>query len=136
MNRSIKKLFNCIETGLLDDFLELLLNAVRLVLCVDPKYRRNIDNFKAVYAFQSLDGSIAASALFENNKMKVKKNAIPNATITVFFKDGKSLWEFLMEKDPDVFKFVLDSKLSYKGNLNYLMKFAYMAKHLKIKFGL
>ena len=126
----------CIETGLMDGFLELLLKAVRLVLCVNRKFRRNIKDFSARYAFRSVDGKIAASAIFKNNKMKVKKNAIEDTNVTVIFKDGKALWEFLMGKDPDIFAFLLESKLSYEGNLNYLMKFAYMAKHLMYKFGM
>ncbi len=136
LKRSIKKMIKRIETELLDDFLELLLKAVRLVLCVDRKYRRNIKDFNARYAFRSQDGEIAASAIFKNNKMKVKKDEIPDTNVTVIFKDGKALWEFLMAPDPDVFAFVLENKLSYEGNLNYLMKFGYMAKHLKFMFGM
>ena len=39
-----------------------------------------------------------------------------------------------MAPDPDVFTFVLENKLSWDGNINYVLKFAYMAKHLKAKF--
>jgi len=136
LKRAVKKMINRIETGALDDFLELLLKVIRLVLCVDRKYRRNIKDFDARYAFRSQDGKIAASAVFKNNKMKVKKEEIPNTNVTVLFKDGKALWEFLMAPDPDVFAFVLQNKLSYEGNLNYLLKFGYMAKHLKVMFGM
>jgi len=136
LKRTIKKIIKRIETELLDDFLELLLKVIRLVLCVDRKYRRNIKDFNARYAFRSQDGEIAASAIFKNNKMKVKKDEIPDTNVTVIFKDGKALWEFLMAPDPDVFAFVLENKLSYEGNLNYLMKFGYMAKHLKVMFGM
>jgi hypothetical protein len=129
-------MINRIETGALDDFLELLLKVIRLVLCVDRKYRRNIKDFDARYAFRSQDRKIAASAVFKNNKMKVKKEEIPDTNVTVLFKDGKALWEFLMAPDPDVFAFVLQNKLSYEGNLNYLLKFGYMAKHLKVMFGM
>jgi hypothetical protein len=136
LKRSIKKISKCVETELMDDFLELLLKAVRLVLCVNRKFRRNIKDFNARYAFRSEDGKIAASAIFKNNKMKVRKNAIADTNVTVIFKDGKALWEFLMGKDPDVFVFILESKLSYEGNANFLMKFAYMAKHLMYMFGI
>lgn len=136
LKRAVKKMINRIETGALDDFLELLLKVIRLVLCVDRKYRRNIKDFDARYAFRSQDRKIAASAVFKNNKMKVKKEEIPDTNVTVLFKDGKALWEFLMAPDPDVFAFVLQNKLSYEGNLNYLLKFGYMAKHLKVMFGM
>jgi hypothetical protein len=120
----------------MDDFLELLLKVIHLVLCVDHNYGKNIEGFKARYAFRSVDGKIAASVIFENNKMKVEKDEIKDTNVTIIFKDGKALWEFLMAEDPDVFSFVLENKLSYNGNLNYLMKFGYMAKHLKVILGI
>lgn len=134
--RGLKKIIKCIETDLLDDFLEMLFKIIRLTLCLDRGYRRNIENFDARYAFRSEDGRIAASAIFKKNKMKVKKDAVEDTNVTVFFKDGKTLWEFLMADDPDVFSFVLENKLRYEGNLNYLLKFGYMSKRLKLMFGL
>lgn len=134
--KKITKVINCIETELMDKFLETLLRVIRLVLCLDDKFARNINGFNAKYTFCDRGGKIAASAIFAKNKMKMKKTAVPDATVTVTFVDGKSLWEFLMADNPDVFAFVLENKLQYEGNLNYLMKFAYMAKHMKLKFGL
>jgi hypothetical protein len=136
VKRIVKKIIKAVENELLDSFLELLLSFIRLVLCVNKGYRRNLENFEARYAFKSRDGKIAASAIFKDNKMKVHKYEIENTNITVIFKDGKSLWEFLFSDDPDVFEFILDNKLSYIGNINYVLKFGYMAKHLKLMFSL
>jgi len=134
--KKINKVIRNIESEIMDDFLELLLKIIRLVLLVDNNYRRNIVGFKARYAFRSADGKITTSAIFNDNKMIIKGNEIKDTNVTVIFKDGKALWEFLMAEDPDVFSFVLENKLSYNGNLNYLMKFGYMAKHLKVIFGI
>ena len=68
--------------------------------------------------------------------MKVIRSEISDTNVTIIVKDGKALWEFLMSDNPDVFAFVLDNKLTYEGNLNYLMKFGYMAKSLKLMFSL
>lgn len=139
LRRSIKKIKRCIdsiETRMMDDFLELLLKIIRLVLIVDPKYRRNIEDFNARYTFRSEDGRIATSAIFKDNKMKVKKYEIPDTNVTVIFKNGKALWEFLMAADPDVFIFLLENKVRNKGNINYLLKFGFMSKRLKFMFGL
>ncbi|MDQ1354576.1 MAG: hypothetical protein QG657_4885 [Acidobacteriota bacterium] len=135
LDRALKKMIKSIETDLLDDFLEILLKVVRLALILDPHYRRNIQGFNARYAFQDEEGQIAASAIFQDGKMKVKKYKIEDTNVTVFFKNGKALWEFLMSKNPDVFAFVLESKIRYEGNPNYIMKFGYMAKHLQVMFG-
>ncbi|MFC2155041.1 hypothetical protein ACFLRB_00935 [Acidobacteriota bacterium] len=125
----------------MDDFLELLLDLMRLVFSTNFKhYRENIKDFKATYNFVSEDGRIAAAAVFTDNRMKMKKEKVPdddpNLKVTVTFKDGHALWRFLMTGTPDIFKAVLDRDISYEGNLNYLLKFAYMSRHLKTIFGL
>lgn len=126
-----KKFIDCIETGLMDDFLELLLSAMRIMFCFSHEYRKNIEGFNGRYTFKSKDGRIAASAIIANNKMTVKKKEIPDTNVTVVFEDANALFHFLVAADPDVFAFMLENKLNYNGNLNYIMKFAYMAKHLK-----
>lgn len=125
-----------IEAGLLDVFLENLLRTIRLALFLDPRFRKNIEDFDARYVFESEDGRVAASAIFRNGRMRVKTVAIPDPTVKVTFRDDLCLWQFLMADDPDVFAFVLGNKLRYEGNLNYLLKFGYMAKHLKHSFHL
>lgn len=135
--KKIKKVISGIETELMDDFLELLLKMMQIVFFLNIKdYREHIEGFSARYTFRTERGKIAASAIFRDNKMIKKNDEIPDTNVTVVFKDGKAMWEFLMAGDPDVFAFLLDNKLRYEGNLNYLMKFAYMALHLKTTFGL
>ena len=134
--RKIKKTVGNMESNVMDDFLELLLKMVRLALLIDPEFRRNIKHFSGRLTFRSQDQKIAASAIFADDKMEVSTKEAENSNVTVIFKDGKSLWEFLLSKNPDVFAFILENKLTYKGNLNYILKFGYMARHLALKFGM
>lgn len=139
--KEIKNVIENIETELMDDFLELLLDLMRLAFILNPKqYRKNIKGFRATYNFVSRDRRIGAAAVFANNKMKMKKKQVPdndpNLKVTVIFKDGYALWKFLMSGTPDVLKSLLDQQIDYTGNLNYLLKFAYMSQHLKTIFSL
>jgi hypothetical protein len=141
VRKDIKHVIEHIETGLTDDFLELLLDMMRLVFCINIKhYRKNIEGFRATYNFVSQDGRIAAAAVFANNKMKMKKEKVPDddpdLKVTIIFKDGHALWKLLMSGTPDVFNSLLARELNYSGNLNYLLKFAYMSLHLKTMFSL
>ena len=136
IEKKIKKLLDNIETGFMDEIIELILKGLKLFLYLDPGYRKNIEDFNARYTFRSERGKIAASAIFKNGKMRVKKKEIKNTNITVFFSDGKAMWNFMTAPNPDIFAFILDNKIRYEGNLNYVLKFAYMAKHLKHKLGL
>ena len=132
-----------IENDLTDDFLILLLEAMRLVLAIDPLYHRNIeygdDLFNATIVFKSQDDGVQVTARFEpvrilffkRQRLRVVKKAAKRFDVEITFLDGKTLWEFLLAKDPDVFAFILENKLQTRGNLNYVMKFGYMANRLK-----
>lgn len=131
-----RKLRRGIESGLLDSFLETLLRLMRLTFAVRRDYRRNIDGFEGRYAFRSRDGAIACSAIFSGGHMRVRNQAIGDTDVTVVFRDGRALMNFLFAKDPDIIGAILDNEVTYEGNLNYLAKFAYMARRLQLMFAL
>ncbi len=134
LKRHIKKIIKCIESESMDIFLEMLLKIMSIVFFMDKDYRKNIENFKAKYVFKTKDNKIAASVIFKNDKMIVKEEAIKESNVTIIFKDGKALKEFLFTESPDIIASILDNEISYTGNINYLAKFAFMAKNLQLKF--
>lgn len=116
----------------LDEFLELLLKVMRLRLRIDPDYRRNIEGFTGRYVFRTRN-DVAVSAVFENGTMRVLDEALSDGDVIVTFKDNAALCEFLLSRNPDVFAFVIDNKVEYEGNLNYVLKFGYMARRLQLE---
>ena len=134
LNRNIKKMTKYLESEALDLFLETILKIMKIFFLLDKGYRKNITNFDARYAFKSKNGGITASVIFKNSKMTVKKSVIENTNVIVIFKDGKALKELLFSENPDIIGAILDNSVSYNGNLNYLAKFAFMAKHLQLRF--
>jgi hypothetical protein len=131
-----------LDSDTMDKILEVLLTGMSLLFLVDKSFRTNIRGFKARYAFTSDDGGIDASVIFKTGwllgrpVMIVKDHAIENTNITMKFKDGPALAEFLLSPRPDIFSGILDKKLSWSGNLNYILKFIYMARHLPRHYGI
>jgi hypothetical protein len=134
LKRTAPKFAACLESGALDAFLELLFRLMSLVLLVDKRFRRNIEGFEVSYLFRSRDDSVVASLEFHKGRLKVRSNAIDDPDITVTFKDNAALKDFLLSEQPDLIGAILDNEISYVGNLNYLGKLAYMAKHLQLQF--
>lgn len=132
--KSRKKFVRCLEDETLDFLLTNILRLMDLLFFMNKKFRRNIQGFDARYAFKSLDSRIDASVIFKNSKMEVKNYVIDNTNVTVVFKDGKALKNFLFSDSPDIIGSILNGEVNYSGNLNYLAKFAYMANHLKYQF--
>jgi hypothetical protein len=127
----MKRFIESIESEGAEEFLELLLKLMKLVFAVDRGYRKNIENFNGSYCFLSRDGEISVSAIFADGDMKVREKVIPHPNITIIFKDGKTLMGFLLAPKPDILGSMLRQEVTLDGNLNYLYKFAFMAKRLR-----
>lgn len=122
----------CFSTGLAEEFLQTLLTLMQIMFVLDHEYRKNIEKFDGRYQFCSEDG-LKVSAVFHNGRMKVKDDVlIDDPHLTVTFRDGKTLMNFLLSPSQDILGSMLRHEVRTEGNLNYLYKFGYMAKHLQL----
>lgn len=128
----LKQIKTAIEGKVTDSFLELLLEGMSLIFFFDKNFRRNIKGFNAKYQFKDRNGGIEAGAEFFEGRMEVDKGEMPNPDVAVEFKDAQALRDFLFSGNPDILDFVLNNRLKYEGNLNYILKFGYMARHLQL----
>ncbi len=122
----------CFSTEFAEDFLQTLLTLMKIVFVVDHEFRKNIKDFDGRYQFSSVDG-LQVSAIFQNGRMMVEDDVvIDNPHITITFRDGKTLMDFLLAPRQDILGSMLRHDVSTDGNLNYLYKFGYMAKKLQL----
>lgn len=126
------KFLKSLESEFAEEFLEVLLNLMGFMLLIDEGFRRNIKGFNGRYQFKSKDNSITMAAVFGNDRMKVSEKVIERPNITVIFKDGKALMNFLLSPKPDILGSLLRQDVALDGNLNYLYKFAYMSNRLRL----
>jgi len=131
LNNVLKKTNKKDDYKAMDEILVLLLRAMQLYFSISKEYRKNIENFEAGIAFEEANKPIV-SVTFSEGKMKVTKEKIDNPNVTIYFKDGETIKEFLFSESPDIISLMLANKLSYIGNINYIMKFAYMATHVRV----
>jgi len=128
-----KKLVTCLESELAEDFLTILLGAMKAVCLLDGEYRRNIEGFCGRYQFRSADDQVQVAVIFDGGTMKVMDDeAIADPHITITFRDGRALMRFLLSPKPDILGGMLRQEVSPSGNLNYLLKFGYMARRLQL----
>ena len=50
----------------------------------------------------------------------------------MIFKDSKSLMNYLLAMDRDILRLILNNEVVLRGNVNYVLKFGYMANHLQL----
>jgi len=131
--RWVKRRFlKSLESEAAEKFLKLLLKLMSLTFKLDKDFRRNIDGFKGRYQFRTVDNSVTVAAIFTGNGLKVKEKLIPDPDVSVVFKDRRSLMNYLLTTDRDILKLVLNNEVALKGNMNYILKFGYMATHIQL----
>jgi len=131
--KRVESLFlKCLQSEAAEEFLELLLKLMSLVFKIDRDFQKNITGFTGRYQFRSVDNSVTVAAIFNGKDLKVKEKLIPDADVSVIFKDGSSLMNYLLATDRDVLKLMLNNEVILKGNMNYMLKFGYMANHLQL----
>jgi hypothetical protein len=121
-----------IDAGMTEDFLQLLLKAMSLVFMIHPEYRKNIEHFQGRYVFRSIDDKIGTSVIFENDKMTVLDKVVDHPHVTVNFRNPRALRDYILSPKPDILGALLRQDVVPDGNLNYLYKFAFMAKRLQL----
>ena len=132
LQSAMEKFGGCLTSEFAEDFLQLLLGLMSIVFLFDHDFRKNIEGFTGRYQFRSKDGCITVAALFGDDRLEVREEEIPDPDITILFKDGKALMGYLLTPKPDILGSMLRQEVSLDGNLNYLYKFAFMAKRLQL----
>ena len=127
-----RQFLKCLESEAAEEFLELLLKLMSLAFRIDKDYGRNIEGFSGRCQFRSVDNSVSVAALFTGKDLRVEEGLAPDADVTVTFKDGRALMNYLLSADRDILRLVLNNEVVLKGNINYMLKFGYMANHLQL----
>jgi hypothetical protein len=122
----------CIVDGVANTFLDTLLKLMSLFFLFDHDFRRNIQGFSGRYLFVNKESNNNIGAVFQNNLLTVTHDKIMNPDITIIFKNGQAIMDYLLTPRPDILGSMLRQEVSLEGNLNYLYKFAYMARHLQL----
>lgn len=130
LRRIAKRLESQLGAEVTEEGLKLLLRGMALALCVDREFRKNIKDFNGRYLFTTLNGPINVAVTCANNKMSVYEKDIQHYNVRVDFKDYKAIVDFLTQPELDIIDQMLNQKLQFSGNLNYLYKLGYMARHL------
>jgi hypothetical protein len=123
---------NSLSSEVAEEFLQTLLTLMQIVFVVNHEYRRNIKNFEGRYQFCSKDGEVTIAAIFHNNRMDVLEKKIDKPDITITFRDGRTLLNFIISPRQDILGSMLRHDVVTEGNLNYLYKIGYMAKQLQL----
>ena len=118
------------------EFVDLLLEGMTWAFCLCRPFRRNLRGFHATYGFMTQDGAVAETVHFADGKMTRQKGLVPPQTVRVTFLTAKALQGFLFSGNQDILQPMLANEVAVEGNLNYVYKFAFMARDLVDRLGI
>ena len=141
MLRKVRETFIAqMDSNKMDKLLELGLKAMSLLFLLCPEYRENIKGFKGKVAFNTVDGQLGATASFGRflhlPVLRMRKTAVSNANVTITFSDGQAMASFITEPSPDIISGILDNKLNFTGNMNYILRFVFLAMDIPEVLGI
>jgi hypothetical protein len=120
-----------------DKLIELLLVVMDLAFAVMRDYREsNLGGFRGRYVLRTADGRVEASALFAPGKMSMRTTAVAERDVTVTFKSPAAFRRFLSSKEKDILESLMANEVEVDGNLNYVYKLGFMARHLLLRLGI
>jgi hypothetical protein len=119
-----------------DGLYELMLTSMDWAFHLCRAYRRNIDGFEGRYLFMTGDGLVRAAATFSGGNMKVHPEGIDEWDVRVTFKDAAALRSFLLSRDQDILRSLLQNEVEVEGNANYAYRFAFLSRDLTRRLGI
>lgn len=125
------RLVNHLRGDATSTLLLLLLGAMDTAFCLLESYRVNISGLKAVYTFRTDDGAVSRTVRFSDGDMIIEHEQDPHADAIVDFKSATALRSFLFSKNQDVLDSLLRDEVHVHGNLNYVYRFAFLARDLE-----
>ena len=128
-----RRFLACMRSEAAEGFVELLLGLMVLAFLVDHEFRRMIEGFRGEYVIASRDGKVGVHVAFANGHMTIDEHVPAKPNVKVTFSDEKAMMSFLLAENPDLLGSILRQDVVVAGNLNYLYKLAYMARHLQLE---
>jgi hypothetical protein len=130
MRKQIEKLKGALEDVLATALLEILLDGMSLAFVLLRGFRRNLAGFSGKYLFRTANDGVARGALFASRRMQVLRGEFTDYDVAVTFKNSAGLLRFLFSRDQDILDSLLANDVAVDGNVNFIYKFAFMARDL------
>ena len=124
------------EGAATDSLYELMLTSMNWAFHLCREYRKNIDGFEGKYLFMTGDGLVRAAATFSGGRMKVHPEGIDEWHVRISFKDAEALRSFLLSREQDILRSLLQNEVEVEGNANYAYRFAFLSRDLTRRLGI
>lgn len=112
-------------------FLKNLLEVMYLKSSKDEAYRKSMEDFSATYVFEG-EGQYDVVYFKKGRLTLSQKELKAEPDFKIVFKDERGLYKFLLGEEMEYAHIMRSGEISYKGNINYIRRFTFMAREALI----
>lgn len=116
-----------------ETFLEALLGLLQVGAVVDSDVRLSVADFEARYRLTTRDGKVDVGLSFDDGRVDIDEDPTGPFDASMVFRDADAILRFFSAANPDLLALVLRQDAVIEGNLNYVYKLAYLARHLQLE---
>jgi hypothetical protein len=113
--------------------LRYMLELLGLAYASNFELRKRIRGLTAKYQFGFGDRDARVAAEIRLGRFRVSAGVMEAPDVCLTFRDGNAMRELFFSAKPDILGAILKQDVVIAGNLTYLYKFAFLAKHLQVK---
>jgi hypothetical protein len=122
----------CLRDRAAEGYLELLLEALEVGIRFDPYLRRSAAGFQGSYRIHTQNDAVDVMVEFDDGQVRVGPGEPGAADAELRFRDREALMRFFTSVNPDLFSSLLNQDVVLTGNLTYVYRLAYLARHLEL----
>ncbi len=116
----------------LGELLEALLKGLALLIDFHPVLKDEIRTLRAGYRLTTRDRRMNVAARFSSGVLTASRADPEPVNVTLIFKDTPTLVRLFASPKPDLLGAMLKQQVAFEGNLNYLLKLAYLLRRVTL----
>ncbi len=124
------KLALAVTPETLGELVEALLKGLGLLAAIHPVLKEDISGLQATYCLATRDKGMNVYARFHNGALTASRAPGGPVQVTLIFRDSAALLKLASSPKPDLLNAMLQQQVSFEGNLNYLLKLAYLLRRV------
>jgi hypothetical protein len=128
----INRLASALSPESMGEILETALKGIGLLCIFHSGLKEEVQTLRAVYLFATTDRRMTVTAEFSNGLLKVGRGAAGPINVALIFHDIPAMMRLFATPQPNLLHAILSQQISFEGNLNYLLKLAYLLRRISL----
>lgn len=126
----LDSIVNTLSPESMEELLETLIKGLGLFVIMHPGLKSTAVSLCGAYLIITSDNRMNVWVRFANGSVTAGRGNPGHVNVTLIFKDVPSLIRLFSSPKPDLLRAMLNQQIAFDGNLNYLLKLAFLLQRI------